>query len=47
MSFLRKLALTVVASALSVGLAGVTVPASAADSAWGCGGWCRSAPEAP
>jgi hypothetical protein len=50
MKLLRKLVLATAAGVLSVGLVGpvgTVSPASAADSSWGCGGWCRTVPPAP
>ena len=44
MSFARKICITVAASALSLALVGVSAPAQAKDSSWGCGGHCRLAP---
>lgn len=43
MNIARKLGIIVAASALSVGLLGVSAPAEARDSSWGCGGYCRTA----
>jgi hypothetical protein len=40
----RKIGILVAASALSVGLLGVSAPAQAKDSSWGCGGYCRTVP---
>ncbi|CAN5155561.1 hypothetical protein BH09ACT12_BH09ACT12_13740 [soil metagenome] len=42
MKIVRKFALATAAGVLSVSLVGIVSPASAADSAWGCGGWCKS-----
>ena len=42
MSFTRKLGITVAATAISLGLLGVSAPAQAKDSSWGCGGYCIS-----
>ncbi|MGA8256131.1 MAG: hypothetical protein WB767_06090 [Nocardioides sp.] len=42
MKFARKLCLAAAAGALGVSLLGITVPAQAYDSSWGCGGWCKS-----
>ena len=42
MNFARKLGILVAASALSLGLVGVSAPAQAKDSSWGCGGYCRT-----
>lgn len=44
MNFARKLCITVATVALSVGLVGVSAPAQAKDSSWGCGGHCLIAP---
>lgn len=41
MNIARKIVITVAATALSVGLLGVSAPAQAKDSSWGCGGYCR------
>jgi hypothetical protein len=43
MNIARKLGIIVAASALSVGLLGVSAPAQAKDTSWGCGGYCRTA----
>lgn len=43
MNFTRKIVIAVAAGALSVGLLGVSAPAQARDSSWGCGGFCRAA----
>jgi hypothetical protein len=43
MNIARKLGILVAASALSVGLLGVSAPAQARDTSWGCGGYCRTA----
>lgn len=40
MSFARKVGITVAATAISLGLLGVSAPAHAKDSSWGCGGYC-------
>ncbi|MDE0776940.1 hypothetical protein [Nocardioides sp.] len=42
MKIARKFALATAAGMLTLGLVGVVTPASAADSAWGCGGWCKT-----
>ncbi len=44
MKFARKLCLTAAAGILGVTLLGMSAPASAHDSSWGCGGLCRTAP---
>ena len=41
MNIARKIGITVAATALSLGLLGVSAPAQAKDSSWGCGGSCR------
>jgi len=41
MTFLRKAAIIVAAAAMTIGLAGVSSPASAADTGWDCPG-CRN-----
>ena len=43
MKIFRTLALTA-AALVGVGLAGAATPAAAADTSWGCGGLCVSAP---
>ena len=44
MNLARKIGITVAATALSLGLLGVSAPAQAVrDSSWGCGGYCRVA----
>ena len=43
MNLARKITITLAATALSVGLLGVSAPAQAKDSSWGCGGFCRTA----
>ena len=43
MNIARKITITLAATALSVGLLGVSAPAQAKDSSWGCGGYCRTA----
>lgn len=43
MNIARKIGITVAATALSLGLLGVSAPAQAKDSSWGCGGFCRVA----
>jgi len=42
MKFARKFFLAAAAGALSVSLVGLSAPAHAYDSSWGCGGWCKS-----
>ncbi len=44
MNIARKICITVAATALSLGLLGISAPAHAKDSSWGCGGFCRTAP---
>ncbi len=42
MTFARKLALAVAATALGTSLIGLSAPpANAGDTSWGCGGLCR------
>ncbi|MDP3969091.1 MAG: hypothetical protein Q8Q02_12510 [Nocardioides sp.] len=43
MNIARKVVIAVAAGALSVGLLGISAPAQARDSSWGCGGFCRVA----
>lgn len=40
MSITRKIGIIVAATAVSLGLLGVSAPAQARDSSWGCGGPC-------
>ncbi|VXC37842.1 hypothetical protein [Nocardioides sp. AX2bis] len=40
MNITRKIGITVAATAVSLGLLGVSAPAQARDSSWGCGGPC-------
>ncbi len=40
MNLARKIGITVAATAISLGLLGVSAPAQARDSSWGCGGPC-------
>ncbi len=40
MNIARKVGITVAATAVSLGLLGVSAPAQARDSSWGCGGPC-------
>lgn len=40
MNIVRKIAVTVAAATLSVGLVGLSSPAHA-DTSWGCGGYCK------
>ena len=42
MKFARKIALATAAGVFGISLLGVSAPANAADSSWGCGGWCKS-----
>jgi len=42
MNLARKVAITLAATGLSLGLLGMTAPAQAMDTSWGCGG-CISA----
>lgn len=44
MKIARKLGLASAAAILGLGVLGFASPASAADSSWGCGGWCVSKP---
>lgn len=46
MRIFRKLVLTAAAGFLTAGLAGMTTPAAAVDSSWGCGGLCVTGPVA-
>ena len=46
MAFLRKAAIVVATAAMTIGLAGVSAPANAADTGWDCPG-CRIAPGTP
>ena len=43
MTFLRKAAILVATAVMTIGLAGVSSPANAADTGWDCPG-CRNAP---
>ncbi|GAA5141632.1 hypothetical protein GCM10023340_03670 [Nocardioides marinquilinus] len=48
MTFVRKAGLATAAAALGASLAGMSTPAFAGDSGWGCGGPCATeAPEPP
>ena len=47
MKFAKKLALATAAGILSLSVVGLATPASAADSSWGCGGWCKTGPQRP
>ncbi len=40
MDLTRKIGITIAATAVSLGLLGVSAPAQARDSSWGCGGPC-------
>ncbi len=40
MNFTRKIGILIAATAVSLGLLGVSAPAQARDSSWGCGGPC-------
>jgi hypothetical protein len=40
MNITRKIGITVAATAVSLGLLGVSAPAQARDTSWGCGGPC-------
>ncbi len=40
MNFARRIAITLVATTLGVGVLGIAAPAQA-DTSWGCGGYCR------
>ncbi len=42
MNITRKIGITVAATAVSLGLLGVSAPAQARDTSWGCGGPCIS-----
>ena len=42
MKFAQKLGLAAVTGILGVSLLGMTAPVHAADSSWGCGGWCKT-----
>ncbi len=42
MNITRKIGITLAASAMALGLLGVSAPAQARDSSWGCGGYCRT-----
>ena len=44
MNFGRKVAVVLAATGLSLGLLGMSAPAQARDSSWGCGGYCIVAP---
>ena len=48
MDITRKIGITVAATAVALGLLGVSAPAQARDSSWGCGGPCivETEPEA-
>lgn len=41
MQLVRKAALVVATTALSLGVLGAAAPAQAMDTSWGCGGHCR------
>ncbi len=45
MKMAQKFALAAAAGILGVSLLGMSAPAQAADSSWGCGGWCKTAPK--
>ncbi len=40
MDLTRKIGITVAATAVALGLLGVSAPAQARDTSWGCGGPC-------
>ncbi len=40
MDITRKIGITVAATAVALGLLGVSAPAQARDTSWGCGGPC-------
>jgi len=40
MSIVRKFGITIAATAVSLGLLGISAPAQA-DTSWGCGGYCK------
>jgi hypothetical protein len=42
MTFLRKAAIVVAAAAMTIGLAGVSSPASAYDTGWDCPARCKA-----
>ena len=42
MKIARKVGITVAATIVSFGLLGVSAPAHAMDTSWGCGGHCRT-----
>jgi hypothetical protein len=44
MTFLRKAAILVASAAVTIGLAGVSSPADAADTGWDCPARCAIAP---
>lgn len=41
MKIVRKASLVIAAAAVGVGFLGMSAPAQAMDSSWGCGGYCR------
>ncbi len=47
MKLVRKCALATAAAVLSISAIGVLTPASAVDSSWSCGGWCKGGPTQP
>ncbi len=44
MTIVRRVGITIAATAVSFGLLGLASPAEA-DSSWGCGGYCRIMPD--
>ena len=47
MKIAQKLGLAAVAGILTVSVVGLSAPAQAMDSSWGCGGWCKTGPGKP
>jgi hypothetical protein len=45
MTFARKLCITLAATAVSFAVLGVSAPAEAKDTSWGCGGACIVQPD--